>query len=61
MLELYSDNNSTSGLLVIEPEDMQKQIEQALRYGWQVVRMGFGTLYLNSTETTPPERTRDRG
>lgn len=61
MLESYSDNNSTSGLLKTGPEDMRKKIEQALQYGWQVVRMGIGMLYLNSSKTTPPERTRDRG
>ncbi|KAF9780179.1 amidohydrolase family-domain-containing protein [Thelephora terrestris] len=36
LLEPYSDNNSTSGLLTTEPEDMRNYIEQAWRYGWQV-------------------------
>ena len=37
MLKPYSDNNLTSGLLIIEPEDMRKKIELAWRHDWQVV------------------------
>ena len=45
MLEPYSDNNSTSGLLTTEPEDMRKSVERAWQHGWQVVCMAVETLF----------------
>lgn len=47
LLAPYSDNNSTSGLLIIEPEEMRKKLERAWRYGWQVVRTDVDTSLLD--------------
>jgi predicted amidohydrolase YtcJ len=38
LLAPYSDNNSTSGILTTDPEEMNFIVRKAWEAGWQVVR-----------------------
>ena len=50
LLEPYSDNPETSGLMLSSPENLKKLVEQFWKDGWQTVcALAFSFSYRNGT------------